>query len=121
MFTPKQRSDWRLAPYIATFEIKGLSPTRERTILLPALCEEDAQHSIIRFSALIGWEVTITKRPQQLPKGLYEASFYCPHEVDYDLWSPLHYDNLAWRADGKSVKLAPDAPKDGRGAHCIIV
>lgn len=121
MLSLQTRSDWRMAPYYAAFKLEGLKPTRYRSIILPALSSEDAKHSIIRFSSLIGWEIAITVDPQPLTKGLYEGTFVCPAEVDYDLWSPLHYDNLAWRPDGAKPVMPPDASADGRGEHCIIV
>lgn len=117
----KTRSEWRMLPYYASFKLKGLKPVRYRSIVLPALSEEDAKLSIIRFSSLIGWEVTITEDPLPLTKGLYEGTFVCPQEIDYDLWSPLHYDNLAWRPDGAKPAMPADAPHDGRGPHVLIV
>lgn len=116
-----QRSDWRMRPYYAEFRICGLKPQRSRSIILPALCEMDAKLSIMRLSGLIGYELTIITSPRELAKGLYEGTFICPQEVDYDLWSPLHYDYLAWRADGRHLKTDPEAPADGRHPHALIV
>ena len=117
----KTRSEWRMLPYYAAFKLKGLKPIRFRSIVLPALSVEDAKHSIIRFSSLIGWELTITEDPAPLSKGLYDGTFVCPQDVDYDLWSPLHYDNLAWRPDGAKPVTDPNQTQDGRNAHALIV
>lgn len=113
--------DWRMRPYYASFKLLSLTPVRHRSIVLPALSEEDARLSIIRFSTLIGWQVHITEDPVMLVEGLFEGAFVCPHPIDYDLWSPLHYDNLAWRPKGVPKPSREGEPLEGRGAHVIIV
>ena len=116
-----KKGRWKLYPYAATIEIRGIKPTRERTVLVPAVNEEDAKRVILRLQYIIAWEITITKGPYPLTKGLYEGSYICNHEIDYDLWGPLHYDNLAWISEADTPSRLPSATADGRGPHCIIV